>query len=1402
MKRTLNIKLFLILMGTGIAVSAALFLVHHLQAGRIANALLWQAQRAEQEERLDQAAKYLDRFLEFRPQDTEQRARLGCLLAGDKLALSPRARDRAVLVLEQVITRQPDRHDLRRLVVRLAMDLRPPRLELAREHLDALRQALPADGEVARLLGAYYEMVKDDAQAMDWYRKAVRYAPTQIDSYVRLAGLLRGQLKQAAQADKVMDDLVTANGQAFQAYLERGRYRLQNGVLVGAFQDVERARQLAPDAADVLLASAEMAQARKNVAQARTFLERGVQLHPRDSRFYHTRAQLEVTDEKPEQAIACLQDSVKVVSGQAQADLLWTLGNLLIDTDHWQEAEEKAIVPLSKAGQSPATVSYLQARILVGKKEWAEAGRLLERTRLTLESAATPNKELLDRVDLFLAMCYEQQAEPTRQLDACRRVVARDPASVPGRLGVAAALRALGRFDEAIAQLQPIAQQPQVGAVRWLELAHLRIERSLVRGTGDWTDVEDALQRAEKAQPGMVEVTLLRAQVLAAQNKLAAAAELLAKAWKEQPKKIELATALAGVFEAQREPEKALALLDELQKQQGDSAVLRLARARYWVNRHTHDAAAEVAKLGQDVEKFKDEKDQALLLQGLGEAAHYLGDLKTAERLWTRLAETPHYKKDPRIRLVLLDLARQTDDDACMRQILEAIQAIEGGQGPMTKYATALRLIWLAKPRATPGTDEGRTVLDEAAVQRLDEARALLDQVAAQRSTWPAVLLAKAEIDVLRGNPEQAIDNYRKALELGEPSPRVVRPLVQLLYQCQRYGEADQEIRRLQKQALPADLNRIAAEVSLLKLNRDPRRAMQQALEAVSAGSTDYRDYLWLGQVLAASDPHSQEAEKQLRWAVQLADTVPETWVALVQFLVNAGRKAEAQTAIAQAQSRVTPDKAPLALAQCHEAIGRLDLAEKHYQLALAARPDDALVLRSAAGFSMRAGRPQDAEPHLRKLVERKVKASDWDVSWARRGLAMVLTSSSDYRRFREALPLVGLTLDSAGRVVDGKPPAIAEPVEEQRARARVLATRKSRLLRKKAIGLLEDLDRRHPLTADDRFLLVQLYEAEGAWSKASDQLEALMRRQGPKPLYFVHYAQGLLRQHDVDRAERVIGDLERLEKEQKVEPGALGTLDLKVQVLKARDQHEQAIALLKAHINRPGAKPEEVVMLIGYLARLKRLAPALDLCQRCWETCPPAVAGGASMAVLRAGQPTDEQCARVERWLKTAAAKDPQATALLLHLADLADLRGRFQEAEAVYGEVLKREPLNVVALNNLSWLLAQRSDDGAAALPLINRALDAYGPSPELLDTRAVVHLALNETKEAIADLEHAIAQDAATGARCFHLARAHHKANNADAAARAFRQAKDLGLRRQHLHPIEQQACGRVFDELEQR
>jgi tetratricopeptide (TPR) repeat protein len=141
-----------------------------------------------------------------------------------------------------------------------------------------------------------------------------------------------------------------------------------------------------------------------------------------------------------------------------------------------------------------------------------------------------------------------------------------------------------------------------------------------------------------------------------------------------------------------------------------------------------------------------------------------------------------------------------------------------------------------------------------------------------------------------------------------------------------------------------------------------------------------------------------------------------------------------------------------------------------------------------------------------------------------------------------------------------------------------------------------------------------------------------------------------------------------------------------------------------------------------------------------------------------------------------------------------------RYADAEAAYRQVLAREPRNVVALNNLAWLLAHRDDGRDEALNLARQAVEVAGPLPALLDTRAVVHLNRGEGEQAGKDLEQAL-EDEPTPALYFHLARAQALSQDRAAAAATLRKATKAGFKAEALSPLERGSYLTLLKELEE-
>ncbi len=484
------------------------------------------------------------------------------------------------------------------------------------------------------------------------------------------------------------------------------------------------------------------------------------------------------------------------------------------------------------------------------------------------------------------------------------------------------------------------------------------------------------------------------------------------------------------------------------------------------------------------------------------------------------------------------------------------------------------------------------------------------------------------------------------ALELGVKNRAVLHRVVKLLYDRGRFGQANETILRWWEQVKDEDdreLQRLAAEVAI-RVN-DRERAFSLVRRSIPAGSTDYRDYLWAGRIFwAGGEP--LKAEPELRRAVELGGESPDTWVTLVEFLARTGHHDKARALIEPARGRLPADRAGAALARCYTILGDADKARAEYQTALAARPADIALLRGAADLALATGRVREAEADLLRITDQE-KVAPAQAAWARRTLAVILAATRNPRQSLQALKLMGLEDGGASYQ-----PSSGEPIEELRAKAKVLALQPNRAARRAAIGILEQILDRESGAAPDRDLLVQLYEEDGNWPKARREMLALLAAEADNPGYIAHAVRALLRHGAHDDAESLLVKLEKLR------PHADQTVELRARMLQARGNSKEAVSLLLGWMKqRPNQAfntgllleqlgeiaaaeevyrnhaaesrtPQAALALAGFLARRNHLAEALDLCETACGSYPPQAVAEAMVAMLYSTAIDDALCA------------------------------------------------------------------------------------------------------------------------------------------------------------------------------
>ncbi|MBN1394472.1 MAG: tetratricopeptide repeat protein [Pirellulales bacterium] len=1429
--RTLNIRFALILLVASVVLGVGTYFLHGYQITENASMFLSQADRLEQQaeeaaakgnikaeqEALKDATRALGWYVRLMPNVVEVRERLGMMLA-DR-AMDENADNRSLLfrqafgLLEDTVAMDPKRTDARRQLVKMAMMI--PRYQDAKEHLQGfLLKDSPNDPELLEQLGQCQMRMGDADAALKSFRKAIEHGPDQVAAYMALASLLRSRFSQPEEADQLMKQLVDVNPKSSQAHYLRAGYLHMTERHDEALEEVSKALELAPDDLNILRLASTCNLIKGNIDEARRCANRGIELRPKAAAMYTMLADIETRAENYDEALAALERGLKATARDPQ--ILWGIANLLIDIEKLDEARE-TIEQLSAGGDyPPPMIDYLKARIEYSQGHWRKAIDGFEGVRGSLVTMAG----LVRKIDEYIGHCYGRLGNREKQEEAIQRILNADPTNPRALAEMANLNYASGQYDHALTRFRQLVDTGRAAPASALMLARMLYMQNMRRPPHgrDWKPVEDALKAAEKALPDSPEVVIMRANVLLGQDSVEEAEELLRAARDKDPKQPAFWSVLTSLADRRGDWEEAEKILREADEALGDTAERRVARARHLVLRYGKEATERLRKLSENTGDFSEEQ-LVQLWGGLLSAAMQVDDVERINSYSRMIAE-----KQPdnvNIRYLIFERALRTADRPAMEESLKEVERV-AGKGSVWLYGQAVLLFLDNK-------DEKDESKKNAALR---QALGLLEQARELRGDWSRIPLVEGGIYEALGRPEEALDRYRTAFDMGERNPNGIRRIVQLLMQTRQYAEADMLIRQLEREQpqLSPDLNQVGAELALRQAEYD--RALELARKAVAAESENYLEHLWLGQILRvigirAKTMNQEEnaaellgdAEKALRRAVELEPKLPQTWVALVRFFSIVGEVDKAEKAYEQAKLSVSAEEAPRALASIVEAMNKIEEAEKLYEAALEAAPEDIQVVREVAEFYLRHGKMQSAEALLQRIIEGKAPGETSDLVWARRQLAMIYATRRGYENLQKARELLEQNLAESG-----------DSAIDRRVLADVYGADPQRFERDHAIAQLEKLLDDPEATPEDQLKLAIMYDSAGEWIKASNLYRPLVAGYPRETRYLVAYIEALLRHKEFSSVEMYLDRLTELA------PKWFVTYALRSDLLCAKNQPDKALELIRQFVDeadeqskdrdarlRLGAnklaqlanvmteperkqvaekfrdqaetwlrafakeQPPRNLLLSMFLGTRGKIDEALALLEQSLDHSTPQDFSRVATSVSHYIKADQRQFQRLDGILQKGLDKFERHPALLMALAELRGQRNRYDEAESFYREVIKNHSDNPVAMNNLAVLLALRGIKLDEALELVNKAIEIAGPLGAMLDSRASVYMALDEPEKAVDDITAAV-NDSETPVRLFHQAQAYKRAGRLEDAKIAWEKALEKGLTSDMLQPLE--------------
>ncbi len=811
-----------------------------------------------------------------------------------------------------------------------------------------------------------------------------------------------------------------------------------------------------------------------------------------------------------------------------------------------------------------------------------------------------------------------------------------------------------------------------------------------------WQEIESRLTELDQKNPGDAALKLLQTRVALIRGRFPEAAALLKDLEARNPADITVVLLRAQLCAAQGQKEEAKAVLQD--------AVARFPQAAEpvrglagFLNQQNQRQECEVV-IQKSIERVKDpgvRRDLGLLLAG------FYGQWKEEGKLTKCLSDlTAAFPSDIQPRRALLACEAVGKDARKAQEIVDEIHALEGEEGWQWRYEQALlwsrgseddfkthypQIVKLLQEnlRTNPRDQANRLLLAETyekanelllavstyreaqslspnnlpllvrtaailnRVKDFDEVRRLLDQADQQNLHHPFLDRLRLQDNLRTGRLGEAADALEKMVP-QDPNDMSVRLSLALIRMREKKYEETQKILDELMAGRPESMPVIGVQISLYVQQGNGAEAIRlcdqtvEKLHNASAYILRARTYFDLKQ--------NEKALEDLGRVIALDPKQAQSWAARADFYRRIGRVRDGIPDVKQALA-LAPDNAAI-----QRMAATLFLASGDMSLVGSA---EAIVDKALAAFekppAANTEDPRAAEYLQLRLLKAQVlmrKGTGPGVESARRILREVTSSEPKLPEAWRWLAQLELSQEDPAKALDAARRGLAHNPDNGLLvlfKARAEKVRSPAMAALTLKGLLEQ----NPQNVE---VLIDLADAQ-ALSGRTQQAVDLLRQKLPE-----------FEGQDRRRCELA-----------------------QAEALYANGQKEEAESLFHKLTQAEPNDPTPTMTLANQLRRGRRWTEMNDLVQR-WLTAHPRDAGVATTIARVLAATGDKQALLVgEDILRTTLERNPQSLPALMLLGMMMQDVGRNEESARRNRQILQIDPNNVIAMNNLAWVLCE---------------------------------------------------------------------------------------------------------------
>jgi tetratricopeptide (TPR) repeat protein len=1229
----------------------------------------------------------------------------------------------------------------------------------AAEELKTVIKEHPEQVLAYETLGQLVEQRPEDFKDVpsQWFNQAVENNPSSALAYIIRAGFYR----RSEDPSSALDDLSRAEKQDLS----------DSAVRLRLAQELINSNML--DKAEVHLAAIQ-------------------ETSPNNEDLWTTWAGLALKSQSKEKMLKVAETGLKELSSRPW-DFMPLAAELFIRCGKLDDAD-KCLSKMTEKDVSPASVAFLRGLLA------AERGNLSDAVKYWQQSMESGNKSI--HVRLALASALSRLGNIQSAIQQLRSLISENPGSFEGYLALARLLSQTGNWVETAdhaARARELSPDNQEPVLLYLQ-AQIQLLSSGPAGQGaadsqTLSNIQQQLSVLEKNVELAEEAKLLQFQLALQQDKLSEAEALVAQLKETRLPKVRIIMAEAELLAAQAKIDEAILRLNEAVKEFPESIDL----VRYLailLDRKGNQKECEACIKGalERIDAPLARRELGLLLVQFYTRWDQKDSVYTL--LNTLARELPN---DIPIKRRLLLCEQVIGDSGRVQQIVNDIKSLEGEGGWQWRYDQAR--VWFAM---------------EDFKSRYPQILSLLQENMQINPNDQTSHLLLARTYERAGEKQLAISTYREILSQSPDDLRVIIPAVAALYSQRQYDEAEQVLSRASRKKLyHPELQRLQLQSYLRRGQLDSASGILQDL--LVNDPNNQAACLSLALLKMQQGDYDQASNLLDKLKNLNPDSLPVI-AAQIQLNIRQGKKAEALWLSDEMVNKLNNASAYVLRARTYATLGQIDKAVKDLDHAVSIEPGNVEVWVSRSDFYRSTGQIKNASADIRQALSLD---SD-NLELQKRAIPLFL-ASGDIDTIREGKVLLEKALGSN-----------SDDIQFRLLKARSILVEGSAPAIENARQILQEITEDQPENTEAWVLLGDIAIKQSQPEKAMEAaLGGLAYGPNNKSL--------LLLKARAEAAKSPVLAIPTLKLLHELEPMDLGTVVLMADTYIKAGEPIKAVILLREQLTvcddsargkcrnalavalyKSGNKaesqeefdsliesePNEPAPLLAQVQLLKDDKEWGQLEEKVvnwYEKHPEDV--GTPVAIAMDVMLLEDGPARkaAEEILRVVLKDHPDSTEAMRALAILLQISGRSAESAQLYERVLELEPDNVIAVNNLAWIICEVRGKPQEALKLAQRGLKIAPNYYDLIDTRGVIYYRLGELDKAIRDFNECIklypgVTPSSIGTR-FYLARALADNGQKDKAIQYLKEALELNSQNGGLSTADLAEAQSLFNKLKE-